>query len=894
MADNSNKQKASKAPDFDFQAHERPIFQAWKDNGFFQRGSGFGEHADDTYTIVIPPPNITGMLHMGHALNDTIQDACIRRARMQGYRTRWVLGTDHAGIATQTKVDKKLASEGISRLEIGRQAFVEACYDWYKEYGATIVRQIEGMGCSCDYEHEHFTMEPAYVHAVREVFTRWYKEGLIYRGKRIVNWCPSCTTAIADDEAEYVPEKGHLWYLRYPLTQPVDGLEYLVVATTRPETMLGDTGVAVNPKDERFAHLVGKTVRLPLVDREIPIYADWHDDTEFGTGCVKVTPSHDPNDWAMGEKAGLPRINIFDETAHVVEGFGPFSGMDRDQAREAVVAAFDELGLLDHVEEHDHSVMTCYRCHTKLEPWESEQWFVAVDRLKEAAAKAVEDGSIQFHPARWKQVYLDWLANLKDWCISRQLWWGHRIPMFYCDACGWEDASVEEVEVCPVCGAPVRQDSDVLDTWFSSQLWPFATMGWAEQGMDAQEIKEAYPTQVLSTARDIMGLWVARMVMASEYCTGQIPFHDVIIHPTVMAADGKPMSKSRGNGVDPLKLMEDYGADGMRFGLLMQVTGAQDMRFNENKLVSSRNFANKIRNAARFVLMNMEGYTPGAPVAVTDADRWIFSRLGKLIEAVDAGFDAYEFSEVTRALNDFFWNEFCDWYIEFSKSRLGGEADPADRLQCQRNLLFVLDRALRLLHPIMPFVTEEIYQQLPDRETEFLIVAPWPRAEEAARLGSDEAERAVSLVVSVVSAVRSARSRYGISPRQELAAVVKAPESDVELLKQQVPFIASLAKTSSLEVGVAVEKPAESSTAVDSGLEIYTCLAGFVDFDAERTRIKKELDKVTADAAKFEKKLSNPGFLAKAADEIIQKDKAKLAELNDKRARLSASLEELG
>ena len=466
----------------DYAAMERPIFEAWKDAGYFQRTPGFGEHADESYTIVIPPPNITGVLHMGHALNDTIQDACIRRARMRGFKTRWIIGTDHAGISTQTKVDKRLAEQGISRLEIGREAFIEECYKWREEYGTTIVNQIKGMGCSCDYSDEHFTLEPAYVRAVRKLFTDWYHEDIIYRGKRIVNWCPHCTTAIADDEAEYVDEAGHLWYLRYPLAEPVDGLEYLVVATTRPETMLGDTGVAVNPKDERFGHLVGKTVKLPLVDREIPIFADWHVDTEFGTGCVKVTPSHDPNDWAMGERAGLERINIFDETAHVVEGYGKFSGMDRDEAREAIVAAFDELGLLDHVEDHDHSVMTCYRCHTKLEPWESEQWFVAVDALKEPAARVVEDGSIQFHPARWKQVYLDWLANLKDWCISRQLWWGHRIPMFYCDTCGWEDASVEEIEVCPVCGAPVRQDEDVLDTWFSSQLWPFATMGWTRGG----------------------------------------------------------------------------------------------------------------------------------------------------------------------------------------------------------------------------------------------------------------------------------------------------------------------------------------------------------------------------------------------------------------------------
>ena len=419
----------------DYAAMERPIFEAWKDAGYFQRTPGFGEHAGESYTIVIPPPNITGVLHMGHALNDTIQDACIRRARMRGFKTRWIIGTDHAGISTQTKVDKRLAEAGISRLEIGREAFIGECYKWREEYGTTIVNQIKGMGCSCDYSDEHFTLEPSYVRAVRKLFVDWYRDKLIYRGKRIVNWCPSCTTAIADDEAEYVDEAGHLWYLRYPLTEPVDGLEYLVVATTRPETMLGDTGVAVNPKDERFGHLVGRTVRLPLVDREIPIFADWHVDTEFGTGCVKVTPSHDPNDWAMGEKAGLPRINIFDETAHVVEGYGKFSGMDRDESREAVVTAFEELGLLDHVEDHDHSVMTCYRCHTKLEPWESEQWFVAVDGLKEAAARVVEDGSIQFHPARWKQVYLDWLVNLKDWCISRQLWWGHRIPMYYCDEC---------------------------------------------------------------------------------------------------------------------------------------------------------------------------------------------------------------------------------------------------------------------------------------------------------------------------------------------------------------------------------------------------------------------------------------------------------------------------
>ena len=894
MSEEKNNEQAKKKVDYDFAAHERPLIEAWQNNGYFKRTPGFGRHADDTYTIVIPPPNITGALHMGHALNDTIQDTCIRRARMQGYRTRWVLGTDHAGIATQTKVDKKLADEGISRLEIGREAFVEACYDWYREYGATIVNQIKGMGCSCDYSDEHFTLEPAYVKAVRQVFVDWYHNDLIYRGKRIVNWCPSCTTAIADDEAEYVDEAGHLWYLRYPLAEPVDGMDYIVVATTRPETMLGDTGVAVSPKDASKKSLVGKTVKLPIVDREIPIFSDFHVDPEFGTGFVKVTPAHDPNDYAMGERNGLERINIFDEHAVVVEGYGEFSGMTRDEAREAVVARFEELGLLDHVEDHDHSVMTCYRCHTKLEPWLSEQWFVAVDGLKGEAARVVEDGSVTFYPERWKQVYLDWMGNLKDWCISRQLWWGHRIPMFYCDECGWEDASVEDVEMCPVCGARVRQDDDVLDTWFSSQLWPFATMGWPDEGMEAPEIKLAYPTQVLSTARDIMGLWVARMVMASTYFCKEIPFSDVIIHPTVMAADGKPMSKSRGNGVDPLRLMEDYGADGMRFGLLMQVTGAQDLKFNEAKLESSRNFANKIRNAARFVMMNLDGYVPGDPEPVTPADKWIFSRLAGLVARIDEAFEAYEFGEITRELYSFFWNEFCDWYIEFSKSRLGGSAE--DRAACQRNLVFVLDTALRLLHPIMPFVTEEIYRDLPVDKAgaPYLIVASWPDSAALAHYVDADAERAIQMVTEAVSGIRSTRSRYGISPKTELSVAVKADAHDVELLDAQRRLLIDMANLGELTIAADAVKPAESSIALAAGLEVYIVLSGLVDFEAERVRLEKERAKVSADAAKLEKKLSNPGFLAKAAPEIVEKDRAKCAELTDMLARIDEQLAEIG
>ena len=573
-----------------------------------------------------------------------------------------------------------------------------------------------------------------------------------------------------------------------------------------------------------------------------------------------------------------------------MEGYGKFSGMTRDEAREAIVAEFEALGLLDHVEEHDHSVMTCYRCHTKLEPWLSEQWFVAVDRLKERAAEVVENGDVQFHPARWKQVYLDWLENLKDWCISRQLWWGHRIPMFYCDECGWEDACMEDIEVCPKCGAKVRQDEDVLDTWFSSQLWPFATQGWPES---TNELEKTYPTQMLSTARDIMGLWVARMVMSSLYFTDQIPFKDVIIHPTVMAADGKPMSKSRGNGVDPLKLMEDYGADGMRFGLLMQVTGAQDLKFNENKLVSSRNFANKIRNAARFVMMNLDDYTPGKPEPTTPADRWIFSRLARLVASIDEAYTEFEFSDMTRELYAFFWNEFCDWYIELSKPRLA--AGGLDRAACQRNLVYVLDTALRLLHPAMPFVTEQIYQDMPgEKDSPYLMMAAWPDAEELSQYIDADAERALAIVTQSVSGIRSIRARYGISPKTKLDMVVKAQSSvAADLFNEQQDLIVALGNVTVLEVSETAEKPAESTMRLADDVEVYVILSGLVDFVAEQARLEKELGKLEKDRVKFDKKLSNPGFLAKAAPEIIEKDRAKLADITDRMDRLHAELAEM-
>ena len=885
---------------YDAEAVEQRMLDKWLAGDYYRRNPGVGD-----CTVTIPPPNVTGKLHMGHALDDTIQDTIIRMNRMRGVSTRWILGTDHAGIATQTKVDKKLASEGISRREIGREKFVDACWDWTHEYGGHIVEQIKRMGCSIDFSDPHFTMDADYATAVRKVFCDWYHDGLIYRGKRIVNWCPHCTTAIADDEAEYKEEDGHLWYLRYPLVEPVDGQEYVVVATTRPETMLGDTGVAVSPKDHDKDKFVGAKVRLPIVDREIPIFSDFYVDAGFGTGFVKVTPAHDPNDYGMGERHGLEKVNIFDETAHVVEGYGEFSGMGRDECRQAVVAWFEEHGLLDHVDDHHHSVMHCYRCDSTLEPWLSEQWFVAVDKLKGPATEAVTSGKVTFHPSRWTQTYLTWMENLKDWCISRQLWWGHRIPVFHCEDCGWEDALMEDTDVCPKCGSHhVAQEEDVLDTWFSSQLWTFATQGWPEH---PERLEGHHPTTALVTARDIIALWVARMIMSSTYFLKEIPFKDVVIYATILAKDGTRMSKSKGNGVDPMDLIFMYGADAMRFNLLTLVTNNQDVRFDADidkkthellgspRTESARAFVTKIWNASRFVLGNLDGFTPGEPRAVSQADAWIFSRLAKLSAEVTKDIETYQFGEMARELHAFFWNELCDWYIEFSKASLREEGDA--RLQTQRNLVYVLDNALRLLHPAMPFVTEAIWENVPHAEGEApaLMMAKWPEPESLASLVDEESERAVSLLCDVVSAVRSTRARYGISPKQELPVVLRAGFENARVLEGLKSQIISMARASELSIVPSdAHKPAESACVVAHGCEVYCVLTGLIDFEAERARLTKERATLQKDEAKFAKKLSNPGFLAKAAPEIVEKDTAKLAELRDKLARVEEQLAELG
>ena len=891
---------------YDPSVNEPAILQKWLDGGYYKRRAGVGD-----CTVTIPPPNVTGKLHMGHATDDSIQDAIIRMARMRGKSTRWVLGTDHAGIATQTKVDKKLKEESVSRLEIGREKFVDACWDWTHEYGGIIVEQIKRMGCSVDFEGERFTMDADYAEAVRRVFCDWYHDGLIYRGKRIVNWCPNCTTAISDDEAEYKDEKGSLWHLRYPLTEPVNGQDYIVVATTRPETMLGDTGVAVSPKDPEKAAFVGKTVKLPIVDREIPIFEDWHVDAGFGSGFVKVTPAHDPNDYAMGQTHDLPQINVFDEHAVVVDGYGEFSGMTREECREAVLAWFEEHGLLDHVDEHDHSVMHCYRCDSKLEPWLSEQWFVAVDKLKRPALKAVEDGRITFHPARWTTTYTTWMENLKDWCISRQLWWGHRIPVFYCEDCGWEDASMEDVHTCPKCGGThIHQDENVLDTWFSSQLWTFATQGWPQR---PELLEGHHPTTALVTARDIIALWVARMIMSSLYFLDEVPFKDVVIYPTILAKDGSRMSKSKGNGVDPMDLIGMYGADAMRFNLLTLCTTNQDVKFDANidkktrELIDSprteqaRAFVTKIWNASRFLLMNMEGYQPGAPVAETEADAWMFSRLARAVRMVTEGIEKYTFGDMARGVQQFFWNEVCDWYVEVSKVRLSSE-DAAVRLQAQRNLIFVLDTSLRLMHPLMPFVTEAIWDTMPEswldmagegaapERAEALMVAKWPEPADFEQWVDEEAERSFELLRAVVSAARSTRARYRLSPKEGLELAARMSAEDADRFGTLAPLAVKLANVE-LAYGPEVAKPEASVTVVDAGVEVSIGLAGKVDLEAERARVEKEIAKAEKELASVEKTLSNQGFVAKAAPEVVAKKRERAEELTGLLAAMRASLE---
>lgn len=884
------------APQFDPSQIEKPLFNRWLEGGYFH---GQADPGAAPYDITIPPPNVTGSLHMGHALNNTIQDVLIRKNRMAGRPTRWVVGTDHAGIATQNKVEQKLAAEGLSRYDVGREAFIEACWEWRRAYGSTIIDQLKAMGCSCDYSDEWFTMNESYQRAVREVFVEWYNAGLIYRGRRIINWCPRCTTALSDIEVEHEDVPGKLHYLSYPLLDPVGECRSITVATTRPETILGDVAVAVHPDDERYRALVGQFVTLPLVGRKMPIIADDYVDPGFGTGVVKITPAHDPNDFEVGQRHELEQINVLDEHGVINELGGVYAGLDRYEARKVILADLEAGGFVDKIEDYDHAVGHCYRCHTEIEPYLSDQWFVDMRPLAQPAIQAVRDGRVKFHPERWSNVYFHWMENIRDWCISRQLWWGHRIPVFYCDACGGQFASKEDLTVCPDCGAQLRQDEDVLDTWFSSQLWPFATFGWPsgdvscapeasddeQQPCVSEAVKYWYPTSALSTARDILFLWVARMIMSGLYFCDEVPFSDVIIHPTVFNKEGKRMSKSLGTGVDPLDLMKNYGADGMRFGLMLQVTGVQDLKFSEEKLLSSRNFANKIWNAARFVLMNTADFSPSDALLTPThtVDKWILSRLARLTAQVSDGIDAFEFGEVARALYEFMWNEFCDWYIELAKGRLQG--DGPERAEVQRMLVFVLDQTLRLLHPMMPFITEEIWGKLPlerDGQAAMLVAAAWPDAGALAGYLDPQAEAAIETIKTIISALRTTRARYGISPKTALRAVVRAhaPEQCAFITARQA-LIENLAHTASLEVGTDVAKPPASVSVIGADLEVFIPLEGLVDLAAERSRLIREQEKIRTELERLQRKLGNEGFLAKAATEVIEKDRARAAELSD-------------
>jgi valyl-tRNA synthetase len=863
-------------------------YEAWEKNGLF--------HADEKsamphYSIVIPPPNVTGVLHMGHALNNTLQDILVRWKRMTGHEVLWMPGTDHAGIATQNVVEKQLAAEGKNRHELGRESFVERVWQWRAESGGQIINQLKRLGASCDWQRERFTMDEGLSKAVREVFVRLYDEGLIYRDNRLINWCPRCHTALSDLEVEHDEKKGHLWHLRYP----VKGSErFLVVATTRPETMLGDTAVAVHPEDERYADLIGKTVVLPLLGREIPVVADEYVDKEFGTGVVKITPAHDFNDFEVGKRHGLERINILDESGVVNENGGPYRGMERYVARQKVVADLEAQGLLAKVDDHLNAVGECYRCKTVIEPYLSLQWYVKVGPLAEEAIRAVQDGRTRIVPAQWEKTYYEWMFNIKDWCISRQIWWGHRIPAWYCDDCGAITVAREDAVVCASCGsAAIRQETDVLDTWFSSALWPFSTMGWPEETLT---LKKFYPTSCLVTGFDILFFWVARMMMMGLKFMGEVPFKEVYIHALVRDAQGQKMSKSKGNVIDPLSVIDEYGTDAFRFTLAAFAAQGRDIKLSTERIAGYKAFANKLWNAARFALMNLEEFDPEgvdlAQLELSLADRWILARLAEAAKETNAALADYKFNDAASTLYSFTWHEFCDWYIELVKDDLYG-ADPAVKARAQAVLYAVLEQLLRLLHPLMPFITEEIWHALPGaRPVASLMLAGYPTGE---GLPVDaEGARRMELIMDVIKAIRNIRGEMDVPPGKQIAAVLDCRSADSEtILNTGEKYVRALARVGELVCGVGVARPEKAATQVAGDVEILLPLAGLIDVDAEVARLAKEIGKVEKDVELFEKKLGNEAFVAKAPPEVLEKDRGKLAEAKEKLGILQQSLEKI-
>lgn len=861
---------------------EDRIYQFWLDGGYFHampNAKSEGGSSKTPYTIVIPPPNITGQLHLGHALDETLQDILIRFRRMQGYETLWLPGTDHAAIATEAKIVEAMAKEGIRKEDIGREKFLDRAWEWKEKYGGHIIEQLKKLGSSCDWERERFTMDEGCSKAVREVFVRLYEKGLIYRGERIINWCPHCNTTISDAEVEYEEKDGFFWHLRYPLA---DGSGYVQLATTRPETMLGDTAVAVHPDDDRYKALVGKTVILPLVGREIPIIADEYVERDFGTGVVKITPAHDPNDFEVGLRHDLPIINIMNEDATINENGGRFSGLDRYEARKAIVAELEKGGFLVKTEPIKHNVGSCYRCHSIVEPRVSRQWFVKMRPLAAPAIEAVKNGEVKFIPERFEKIYFHWMENIKDWCISRQLWWGHRIPAWYCSDCGETVVTREDPEICPKCGGVhLSQDDDTLDTWFSSALWPFSTLGWPDK---TPELDYFYPTDTLVTGYDIIFFWVARMIFSGIEHMGRVPFKTVLLHGLVRDEKGRKMSKSLGNGIDPLKIIEEYGADALRFTLATGNSPGNDMRFLKEKVEASRNFANKIWNASRFILMNCEGKDVpyGLPNTLNIEEEWIISRFNRLCADVTENLEKFELGIAVAKLYDFIWDVFCDWYIEFAKTRIQAEGDKTG--SSRQVLAFVMSNILKLLHPFMPFITEEIWHTLP-HEGDSIMVQKWPVYNP--QLDFPESEAAVGRVMDAIKAIRNRRAEMNVPPSRKTSVFIETQfERDFEDASM---FIERLAYASSVKVGEKFDVD-DAVQIVTTDARIYIPMGELVDREKELTRLEKEKQKDEKLLSGIEAKLKNPGFLSKAPENVVAAERDKAVKLREKIILLNDSI----
>ncbi len=862
---------------------EERLYQNWCDKGYFTPDP---KDPAPAFSVVIPPPNVTGQLHMGHALDETLQDILVRRRRMEGYNTLWVPGTDHAGIATQIKVEEQLRTEeGLTRYDLGREKFLERVWDWKHKYGNRIISQLKKLGASCDWTRERFTMDEGCSRAVREVFVNLYEKDLIYRGNRIINWCPHCITALSDAEVEYSEQEGSFWHIKYPIKGEDAFVE---IATTRPETMFGDTAVAVNPNDDTTKHLIGKTLILPLVGREIPVIADDYVEIGFGTGCVKITPAHDPNDFLVGQRHNLEQIKVMNDDATMNRYAGKYEGMDRYACRRALVEDLKNEGYLLSVEPHAHNVGTCYRCKTTVEPMTSDQWFVRMQPLAEPALKVVYDGSVKFEPERFTKTYTNWMENVHDWCISRQLWWGHRIPAFYCDGCGEMTVSKTDITVCPKCGGKVHQESDVLDTWFSSALWPFSTMGWPDK---TAELEKYYPTSVLVTGYDIIFFWVARMIFSGLEHMGKEPFSTVFIHGLVRDAQGRKMSKSLGNGIDPLEIIEKYGADALRFALATGNAPGNDMRFSDEKIEAARNFANKLWNASRFVLMNLDAEDEQTALPAFDElsveDKWILSRYNNMVKNVNANMDKYELGVALSDLYDFTWDIFCDWYIELAKSRLF-EKESKGAAVARRVLVYVLTGILKLLHPFMPFITEEIYQSLP-HDDESIVISSYPKFDE--RLVFPTEEESLDRVIALIGAIRTRRAEMNVPPSRKAKLYLVTKHADT--FRGAEAFMVRLASASSVEIVDAYEKD-DAVSIITEGATAFIPMAEMIDLDKERARLSGELTKTEGEIKRLQGKLSNEGFLAKAPAAVVDAERAKLEKYNATKDALLAAIAKLG